>query len=53
MLMLFNALKCHHTRANVNVEPCNEWEGDLSVLVWYVWCRLQVCYHKRVWLLYV
>lgn len=30
-------LKSHHTRANVNVEPCNEWEGDWSVFVWYVW----------------
>lgn len=32
-------LKSHHTRANVNVEPCNEWEGNLSVFVWYVWVQ--------------
>lgn len=44
--MLFNVLKSHHTRANVNVEPCNEWGGHLSVRVWCIidGCRLQVWY---------
>lgn len=48
---LMTFLKSHHTRANVNVEPCNEWEGDLSVLVWCVW--VQTTGVVWVWVLHV
>lgn len=32
MLMIFDIFKPHHIRANVNVEPCEEWEGCVCVV---------------------
>lgn len=40
----FNIFKSHHIRANVNVEPCEEWEGGcVCVCVCVVFAR--TCAH--------
>lgn len=50
MLVIFNIFKHpHHIRANVNVEPYEEWEGDIFVC----FCgldgyKLHDCYKKKV-----
>lgn len=36
MLVIFNIFKLHHIRANVNVEPCEEWEGGVCVVCMHI-----------------
>lgn len=38
MLVIFDIFKPHHIRANVNVEPWEEWEGCV--------CVVCVCIHN-------
>lgn len=42
-------LKPHHIRANVNVEPCEKWEGGVCVCVNAY--TLHIWDNKRVWIL--
>lgn len=36
MLVIFNIFIPHHIRANVNVEPCEKWEGGMCVVCMHI-----------------
>lgn len=42
MLVIFNIFKLHHIRANVNVEPCEEWEDGVCLVYMHIHYTLDI-----------